>query len=145
MILELLKATFSGAYHFKRIVSRPALTYEGEATFSDAVKDSILYFEEGSYTQENEKQEIYQQRIFELHSEFFLILKSDGSLLHRFEYPLAIKGAAQLALVFSDTHICKNDRYHCVFSIESGGRFSTYYKIDGPGKDYEIRTQFISS
>ena len=145
MILELLKATFSGAYHFKRIVSCPALTYEGEACFSKMSEDQTSYFEEGTYEGVKAKQQAYQHRLFQLQGDSFLILKSDGSLLHRFEYPLAIKGAAQLALVFSDTHICKNDRYHCVFSIESGGRFSAYYKIDGPGKDYEIRTQFIRS
>ena len=88
-VLSVLQTVFSGVYMFERHVSCPILTYEGTAAFDVLSPHHRRYNEEGSYHSDGYKQEFYQRRHFLFHVKHFLMLKSDGSSLHRFDYPIS--------------------------------------------------------
>jgi hypothetical protein len=142
MILDLLQKTFSGIYKFHRTVSFPTITYEGISCFSLLSDSHMRYREEGNYKLGNALQYAYQERYFQLYRDYFVLLKSDGSILHRFNYSPPEEKTKNVSLKFFHTHSCKNDFYNCVFSIGENN-FSTYYKITGPFKDYTIETKYI--
>lgn len=140
MVLNILQEVFLGKYRFERKISMPILIYEGTAYFTKSSPFQIEYFEEGVYRRAEEVYDAYQQREFQLHEESFSLLKADGSLLHHFYYPLIERKEMGFPLEFSHTHVCNDDLYHCLLSVENQSKFFSCYRIEGPSKNYEIKT-----
>lgn len=139
MVSDRVRHTFQGTYTFHRTISSPLIAYNGTACFSPLSEKRIKYFEEGTYWQEGVSQYAYQERSMEFYEDHFLILKSDGRLLHHFDYPSQQKQDSS-PLLFSHTHVCRDDLYKGELLIKTENEFYLNYRVIGPSKDYEIKT-----
>lgn len=130
-----LAIVFSGQYSYKRLISSPQLSSVGTAHFENHA-NQIMYTEEGRYNAG--KQACYQKRVFVIDESNLYIYKNDLSILH--EFPLVKR--LEFPVTLTHTHLCKNDQYHLEMMIHSCHKFSTFYRIQGPAKDYTIHTTF---
>lgn len=135
---SLLSSIFTGNYNFHRYISVPRIDMRGSVIFSNLYSNLKHYHEEGSYTLEGKAQEFYQNQLFIIRENQFSILKSTGSLLHKFILPEKFVFPIHL----KHTHQCRNDQYILDFWILSHGRLVTVYHILGPLKNYTITTSF---
>lgn len=135
-IFTLLKSTFQGKYSFIRYVSLLPQEWKGTAEFSEELIAARLpYQEKGSYFLGSEIQEFYQERFFKIKEDGFIILKQDAMILHTFSRP----HFSQNGIFYSHVHSCGADIYHCDFFIQKH-QFKTFYTIQGPKKNFSIRT-----
>ena len=137
IILKTLKY-FQGKWSFERSISKPALCVKGTATFTELSKDTLSYYEFGTYTVDEISYDFFQKRIFSLDETVLYIYKSDHSLLHKFEldsqhtlYPVNLK----------HDHVCGQDTYSCTIILKEELKFELNYKISGANKD-KMRTIF---
>ena len=129
-----LHHVFLGRFRFKRSVSCPSFSCEGQSFFEELSSGTSSYFEEGFYNLDGKKQPFYQKRYFQFYPSHLLILKEDQSILHRF----SLKAIIQFPLKVSHTHVCSEDLYRCDLVVEGFDKFSMNYNVRGRSKSYEI-------
>jgi hypothetical protein len=130
---------FQGLWSFERSISKPALLVKGTATFTELSKDTLSYYECGTYTVNETPYEFFQKRIFSWDETVLHIYKSDHSLLHKFEID---RQQTLHPVTMTHDHVCGQDTYSCAIILKEELKFELNYKISGENKDYEIRTIF---
>lgn len=130
----ILNKLLQGQYSFKRRISFPEIYFEGVANFLIGNNNQRVYVEKGLYN----KAVFFQQKlIFKFCSLNLSIYKNDNSLLHRF----SIDEGLVIPINLSHTHYCLEDQYFLKVTIYSEDGFSTFYRINGPSKNYTIHTE----
>lgn len=137
MILH-LKEIFSGHYNFIRTISNPSLVLEGTSQFIKVDQNNSLYIEEGTYVLNKGTQEFYQQYEYKWKDETLYIFSHLKTILHTFNF----KKNKTLPLVVNHQHFCKSDIYDLILTLLSPNAFEMHYKVNGPEKNYEIKTQY---
>lgn len=84
------------------------------------------------------EQQFYQNQFFIFNEKQLLIRKSDGILLHAFDFPKQYK----FPMFLQHVHQCKKDQYILDLCLHSLEKFSTSYLVLGPNKKYHIKTNF---
>ena len=138
MIFKMLKY-FQGKWSFERSISKPALRARGKATFTELSKDTLSYYECGTYTVDEIMYDFFQKRVFSCDGVALYIYKRDNSLLHKFELD---RRQAFCPVTLKHDHVCGKDLYSCTLIFNTEKSFSINYQIFGINKDYEIRTIF---
>ena len=133
--LKLIKQAFQGVFRFTRFVSNPKTIVTGLSVFSTQSSSKVSYKENGIYTLNSEEHTCYQQQTFLFTEDSLIIKNSIGKTLHIFNLK---NDNAPL----QDTHICKHDRYEIDIDIQSDDRFTISYCVQGPKKNYNMKTLY---
>ncbi len=131
--LLLAKTTFTGSFYFTRFVSNPEITITGSAVFLTTTNKAVSYQENGVYRLNDEEHTCYQKQTFLFTEDSLIIHNNNMETLHHFNLK-------SIDAAFKDTHTCQLDRYTIDIDIQSNDQFTIFYRIQGPKKNYSIKT-----
>ena len=114
----------------------------GIATFTSE-RGGLKYHEDVSYTRNNEQVQAFQDYEYRLAEDgialYFLHGERAGNLFMNLRFDqVDDEDPSQAEAV----HLCGDDKYEGLFTFTDKDRFSIWYKVTGPEKDYAIFTQY---
>lgn len=134
LIKNELKILFNGSFSLKRIILPSQLEMTGTAIFTKISDDYIFYEEKGSYLIKNKSYDFFQERYFQFIEDQLHILNNCQKTLHIINL-LELEKKSHL-------HQCKDDNYYLNISYSKESLIMAY-SVQGPHKNYEIRTSLI--
>jgi hypothetical protein len=120
--------------------------FSGQAIFEMEadIPLSYHYTEQGELTDAEGKRfdarQLYRYRLVDGRIEVLKQEDSDWSVMHQLDFSME-DGAATAAHV----HLCGQDNYATVYQIDFSGSWEISYAVEGPRKDYCIRTTYARS
>lgn len=131
--------SLAGKWLFKRHISEPLLQFDGMAEFTllpqGGSQQRAEYYESGEYILNGQLHLFEQRQIWEVLPNELRIYKNDGQLLHVF----LLDGARE------HTHFCGADIYQCKFIITDQNNFALHYNVQGPHKNYTLKTFYAAA
>lgn len=134
-----------GAWRFKRVISDNGIV-NGVAEFKEAKPETLHYREEGEW--------LNADQIFRISKEYQYCYdaKADKITVYFFEQGQADKIFHEIKLVSltdkesiaqgSGEHQCEADHYKAQYRFFNQNKFSLFYQVKGPKKDYISETIF---
>ena len=123
-----------------RLLGRAA----GEAQFSPTVNaDSLLYSESGQLHMQPDSRPISFSRRFLYRFDGWLMYVAfadgvqDGQEYQAYRYD-----PASQVLLAIEQHVCLLDHYNAGYRLSDADNFDLHTRIEGPHKDYQLRTHF---
>ncbi len=131
-----LFSSLEGQWNFHRTISQNGIV-QGLATFTKSDATTLLYREEGEWTQtKTTSYQVYQEYIYALKDGSIAVYfaKTPRKLFHVLTFPVLNKALA--------SHQCKRDLYGTCYRFINPNQFSITHTIAGPQKNMTITTQF---
>ena len=128
-----------GAWRFHRTISTGA-TVEGTAVFAKRpdTDNTLDYREDGTCTMpEGSIFTAYMKYVYRFHNEKISVHFADDRFFHALQFHLESD-----PLTATAQHLCVCDTYQATYTFFERNRFQLLYEVQGPKKNYTIKTLF---